>query len=166
MMAVPSLPCWVDILAFALDDRLYAFPAEHVRQVVQMVAISPLPGAPAVIEGVVNVRGTIVPVFDLRGRFGLPALAIDPAQHLVILDAGSRPAAVRVDSAEDFLSIPDADITRNAELSERGIEIAGRENLAGIAATSDGTTIIYDLTAFLSGSEAGTLDEALAHPRG
>jgi purine-binding chemotaxis protein CheW len=154
----------VDILTFELDNRRHAFRADDVVQVVQMVEISPLPGAPAVIEGIVNVRGSIVPVFNLRARLGLPARPIDPAQHLVILASGARSSAVRVDAADDFISILDADIT--VSLSDSGVSQAGSRHLAGIAATPDGTTIIYDLAAFLSQSETETLDQALATASG
>jgi purine-binding chemotaxis protein CheW len=154
----------LDILTFELDDRLHAFRADDVVQVVQMVEISPLPGAPDIIEGIVNVRGTIVPVFDLRARLGLPARAIDPAQHLVILATGKRSSAVRVDAADDFVSIPDSDIA--ASLADSGVNGAGSRHVAGIAATPDGTTVIYDLTAFLSQSEIDTLDGALATANG
>jgi purine-binding chemotaxis protein CheW len=150
----------VDILTFELDNRLHAFRADDVVQIVQMVEISPLPGAPAVIEGIVNVRGTIVPVFDLRARLGLPARAIDPAQHLVILATGARSSAVRVDAADDFVSIPDSDIAPS--LANSGVKEAGSRHVAGVAATPDGTTVIYDLAAFLSQSETDTLDDALA----
>jgi purine-binding chemotaxis protein CheW len=154
----------VDILTFELDNRLHAFRADDVVQIVQMVEISPLPGAPAVIEGIVNVRGTIVPVFDLRARLGLPARAIDPAQHLVILASGARSSAVRVDAADDFVSIPDSGIA--ASLADSGVKGAGSRHIAGVAATPDGTTVIYDLAAFLSQSETDTLDAALATANG
>jgi purine-binding chemotaxis protein CheW len=154
----------MDILTFELDSRRHGFRADHVVQVVQMVEISPLPGAPAVIEGIVNVRGTIVPVFDLRARLGLPARAIDPAQHLVILSTGARSSAVRVDAAEDVVTIPDADVA--VSLEDSGIGGTGSPHVAGIAVTADGTTIIYDLAAFLSQSEAERLDDALATTNG
>jgi purine-binding chemotaxis protein CheW len=154
----------VDILTFELDNRRHAFRADDVVQVVQMVEIAPLPGAPAVIEGIVNVRGTIVPVFDLRSRLGLPTRAIDAAQHLVILASGARSSAVRVDVAEDFVTIPDTDIA--VSLADSGVSEAGSRHVAGIAATPDGTTIIYDLAAFLSQSESLALDNALATARG
>ena len=151
----------MDILTFELDSRRHAFRADHVVQVVQMVEISALPGAPAVIEGVVNVRGTIVPVFDIRARLGLPPRAIHPAQHLVILSSGKRSSAIRVDTTQDFVTISDADITKSALLAESGIEGAGPRHVAGIAATADGTTIIYDVAAFLSRPESEALDQAL-----
>ncbi len=152
----------MDILTFELDGQRYAFPADKIVQVVQMVAVSPLPGAPPVVEGVVNVRGKVVPVFDLRSRFGLPPRTIHPSQHLIILSGSPRLAAVRVDAAEDFISLPDAQITPAAPLSEAGIAASATRHVAGIAATEDGTTVIYDLSAFLSLSESSTLDAALA----
>jgi len=154
----------LDVLTFELDDRLHAFRAGDVIQVVQMVEISPLPGAPAVIEGIVNVRGTIVPVFDLRARLGLPAREIDPAQHLVILATGARPSAVRVDAADDFVSISDDDIA--VSLEDAGIGGARPRHVSGVAATADGTTVIYDLAAFLSQSESEKLDDALTTASG
>ena len=153
----------MDILTFEIDGRRHAFRAADVVQVVQMVEIAPLPGAPAIIEGIVNLRGSIVPVFDLRARLGVPARPIDPAQHLVILASGPRSSAVRVDVAEDFVSIPDADIA--VSLADSGVQASSR-HVAGIAATPDGTTIIYDLAAFLSQSESETLDNALSRASG
>ena len=152
----------MDILTFELDGQRYAFPTDRVVQVVRMVAVSPLPGAPPVVEGVVNVRGKVVPVFDLRGRLGLPARPIDPGQHLVILNGSPRLAAVRVDAVEDFISLPDAQVTPGAPLSEAGIASSATRHLAGIAATEDGTMVIFDLAAFLSLSESSSLDAALA----
>jgi len=153
----------MDILTFELDSRRHAFRADDVVQVVQMVEVAPLPGAPAIIEGIVNVRGTIVPVFDLRSRLGLPARPIDPDQHLVILATGTRSSAVRVDAAEDFVSISDAEIA--VSLVDSGVGASPR-HVAGVAATADGTTIIYDLAAFLSPSETETLDDALSRASG
>lgn len=156
----------MDILTFELDSRCYAFPAEHVVQVVQMVAISPLPGAPPVVEGVVNVRGTVVPVLDLRGRLGLPARPLEPAQNLIILAVDGRQAAVRVDAAEDVVAIPDSTIKGMDELSDAGSGASSTRHVTGIAATDDGTMIIYDLAGFLSRSEAESLDTALVSASG
>ena len=151
----------MDILTFALDSQPYAFRADHVVQVVQVVAIAPLAGAPPGVEGVVNVRGTMIPVFDLRGRFGLPERPIDPAQHLVILKIGARSAAVRVDSAEDFISIPDSDVTAPGALAEGAMGDAHSPYAAGVAVTPGGTMVIYDLAAFLTPSESLALEQAM-----
>lgn len=156
----------MDLLTFGLDRARFAFPADGVVQVVQMVEISPLPGAPAVVEGVVNVRGIMTPVLDLRGRLGLPARPIDPGQHLVILRTGPRTAAVRVDAVDEFVSIPDSDVTPGGRLAEFGIGGLNSPYVGGVAAMPDGTTVIYDLATFLSLSESSSIDAALASSDG
>jgi len=125
-----------------------------------MVAVTPLPGAPAVVEGVVDVHGTIVPVFDLRARAGLPSRAVDPSQHLVLLRGIDRTVAVRVDDASDFVEVPDANITEMAGLAGSGVG-AGLQHIRGVASTLDGTVVIHDLRDFLSLSESAALETAL-----
>lgn len=152
----------MDILFFELEGQRYGLPAVRVRQVVRMVAIAPLPRAPRAIEGVVNIRGEIVPVFDLRARFSLPARAPDPAEHLIFLTAGERAVAIRVDSADSLESIPDEDVTAASALaaSVGGPDTA--RHVGGVAATIDGAIVIYDLDRFLSTEESAALDGALA----
>ncbi len=62
----------MDVLVFELADAKHALPMENVREVVRAVAVTPLPNAPSVIEGIINVRGTVTAVLSLRGRFDYP----------------------------------------------------------------------------------------------
>ena len=78
----PSLAC----LPFFLDDRTFALPLEMVERVTRMVAVTPLPGAPAVVRGVIDVAGDFVPVVDPRVRFGLHPVRLLPYQQLVIAE--------------------------------------------------------------------------------
>jgi purine-binding chemotaxis protein CheW len=142
-----------EYVVFALDDGAFAVAARDVREIVFAVRAAPLPGAPDVVEGLVNVRGTLAPVFDLRKRFGLPPRAIDPSDHLVLATAGGRLVAFRADRVVDF-----------ARFAPETIEAAivdGVEHVAGVAKTPEGLVLIHDLTAFLSASESDSLDEAM-----
>jgi purine-binding chemotaxis protein CheW len=152
----------VDTLLFELEGQRYGLPAERVREIVRMVAINALPGAPDAVEGVVNVRGEIVPVYDLRSRFGLPARPVDPSEHLVLLVSSGRSAAIRVDAAESLETIEDGAFTPLTALPES----AQTRHVAGVAATADGVLVIRDLDAFLSPSEASALENALSSARG
>ena len=68
-----------EVLVFEVEGQRYGLPTADVRELVRAVTITPLPNAPAVIEGVVNVRGRVLPVLDMRARFRLPArLSIRP----------------------------------------------------------------------------------------
>lgn len=152
----------MDTLLFELEGQRYGLPAERVREIVRMVAISALPGAPDAVEGVVNVRGEIVPVYDLRGRFGLPARAVDPAEHMVLLTSAGRAAAIRVDAAESLETIEDSAFTPVSALPDS----THTRHVAGVAATADGLLVIRDLDAFLSSSESAALENALSSARG
>ena len=152
----------MDILLFELEGQRYGLPAERVREVVRMVAIADLPRAPRAIEGVVNVRGEIVPVYDLRARFELPARAPDPGEHLIVLTAGAGPVAIRVDVAESLESVPDADVTPSSSLAASVGGVATARHVSGVAAMPDGVLVIYDLDSFLSIEESAMLDGALA----
>jgi len=141
-------------LAFEVADRRVALPAEAIQEVVRAVAISRLPKAPPVVEGVINVRGTLVPALDIRARFRLPPEPLDPGQHLIIARAGSRTVALRVDRAVALVTVDEAAIAP-------GSVVPGAEHVAGIARLPDGVLVIHDLERFLSLDEAGQLDEAV-----
>lgn len=143
------------LLFFALDDRRFAVDAHDVVEVVRAVAITPLPGAPAVVEGVVDVRGAALPVFDLRRRFGLAARAVDVGDRLVIVKAGRRTVVVRCDNDVFLDDVHDDDID-GGSLGARADAIAGAVHL-------DGDVVFFcDLDAFLQDAEAAALDDALA----
>jgi purine-binding chemotaxis protein CheW len=150
----------VEILVFELTGQRYGIPLRGVREVVRAVAITPLPSAPAVIEGVINVRGALAPVFDLRARFGLPAKPLEPNDHLIIARARSRLIALRVDRAHWMLDVDD-------ELVEDAARVVPQmQHIDGVAKLADGLVLIHDLDTFLSRAEEVALNRALAPPPG
>lgn len=144
------------LLTFEVGGSRYALPARLLHEVVRAVAIAPLPKAPPIVEGVINVRGTVVPMLDIRRRFGLSPAPVAPEQHLLIAQAGSRVVALRVDRAVDLVSVDEAAIESAARA------VPGVEYVAGIATLPDGLLVIHDLERFLSLEEAGQVDAAMA----
>lgn len=140
----------VGLVVFALGGQSFALLARDVRELVRAVAVTPLPKAPPIIEGVINARGRIVPVLDVRARFGLPAKPLEPSDHMIVADAGSRVVALRADRATDLVQVAHKDI----ETAE------AMPYVAGIAKLPDGIVVIHDLRTFLSASEAAELDAA------
>src|SRR4051812_1235973 len=86
-------------LTFELAGQRYGLPSSDVQELIRVVTLTPLPGAPSIVEGAINLRGRVVPVFDIRTRFRLPAKAPEPSDHLIVAWAGERLAAIRVDQA-------------------------------------------------------------------
>jgi purine-binding chemotaxis protein CheW len=147
-----------EVLVFEVGGQRYALPTADVRELVRAVAITPLPGAPAVIEGVVDVRGCVLAVLDVRARFRLPPKALDPSDHFIVASAGPRGVILRVDRATHLALVDEASVQLPETLGP------GAAYLAGVARLEDGLVLIHDLTTFLSAAEAASLDEALRPP--
>lgn len=156
----PSQAMWpsseaLSLLAFLLAGKRFALSAADVREIVRAVAIAPLPKAPAIVEGVINVRGKIVPVLDIRGRFGLAPKPVHPDEHFIIAGAAGRVVALRVDRAAELVSVS-AEAIEPASSSTPGVEY-----VMGVARLPDGLLVIHDLAAFLSLDEGRALDSAM-----
>ena len=106
----PSRPARARSSSSRWEARGTAFPTADVRELVRAVAITPLPNAPAVIEGVVNVRGRVLPVLDVRARFRLPAKPLDPSDHFIVASAGPRGVILRVDRATHLALVDEASV--------------------------------------------------------
>lgn len=124
------------------------------------MAVAPLPRAPPIVEGVINVRGALVPVLDIRQRFGIPPHPLTLDQHLIIARSGPRVVALRVDRALDLVEVDESAIESAATLTP------GAEYVTGIARLPDGVLVIHDLERFLSLDEARGVDAAVAERTG
>lgn len=146
----------LDLLTFSLDGERCALLASAVREVVRAALPTRLPKAPPIVSGVLNVRGELVPVLDIRQRFGLSRRTIDPDDYIVVARAGGRVVAFAVERALDLVQVPATEIHAATEIA------AGTKHVAGIVRLSDGLLVIYDLHGFLSVNEALVLDRSLA----
>jgi purine-binding chemotaxis protein CheW len=145
----------VRLLTFELDAQRFGLPMADVREVVRVAAFVPLPKAPQVIEGVLNFRGSAVPVLDIRARFGLPSRAVRTSDHLVVARAGDRTAAIRVDRVADLIEAAAKDIEDVAAVTP------ARGYVSGVLKLPGDLILIHDLATFLSAAEAADLDRAL-----
>lgn len=144
----------MDILTFVLDGRRYGLPVARVREIARLVALTPIPNAPATVEGVIDAHGEITPVYDVRRRFGIPPRPVGVDQFLIVLNATHRLVAIRVDDALDVVSAPSVDMNAAARFG-------ASQGIQGVAAMPDGLTVIYDLDAFLTLAEEQQLERAL-----
>jgi purine-binding chemotaxis protein CheW len=144
------------VLLVTVEGQRYALPLEDVRELVRAARLTPLPRAPAVVEGLLNLRGELLPVLDLRRRFRLPPRPLSSSDHLVIAQAGARRVALRVDRAEGLLPV------EPRLLDTSPAELPGVGYVAGALKLPDGLVLLHDLRTFLSEAEALALEEALA----
>src|SRR5947207_2973246 len=99
-----------EILIFEVGGQRFGLPVADVQEIVRAVPLLQLPGTPVGIEGVINVRGSVVPVLDIRRQFHLPARPLEYTDHLVIARVTDRLVALRVDRATDLIRLPSADV--------------------------------------------------------
>ena len=143
-------------LLFTIDSANYAVSADAVVEMVRAVAVVPLPGAPAAVAGIIDVRGSVVPVFDMRMRFGAPTSPVSPEDHFILIRAGGRTVALHVDNVVDLIEI-DTNAIANASA-----QLPSTRYIAGAALLPDGMVLIHDVDTFLSSAENETLETALA----
>ena len=146
----------VAVIVFELNEHRYALPLTDVREVLAIPTIVPLPKAPSIVEGVVNIRGVVVPVMDIRTRFRLPTRPPHPADHLLVARAGARLVALRVDRVLGLELMDPHDTQDAATITAR------TEYLVGVVRQRDGLVMLHDLGTFLADAEANDLDDAMA----
>jgi len=143
------------LVVFTLDGQRYALPASAVERVLAMAALSPLPQAPAIALGVINVHGRVLPVLDIRRRFGLPDRAYGLTAQLLVARTQRRTVVLPVDAVLEVTEVaPQAIIAPDTILPGIG-------HLAGIVALPGGLLFIHDLDGFLSLDEEQELTQAL-----
>ena len=152
---IHSLQSFKQLVIFTLDNALYALPLNTVIQVIHAIAIIKLPKAPEIILGIINVRGLIVPVVDLRKRFSLQKKEIGLNDHLIIADSGKRTIAFLVDEVAGIKDVNPEQIVSTTK------SLPYARHIRGVAKIQDETILIYDLEQFLSLDEEIELEEAL-----
>jgi purine-binding chemotaxis protein CheW len=143
------------LVVFELEERRFAVPLEAADRVLPMVAITPLPGAPPVIRGVINVHGLLLPVADPRMRLGLPVREVRLGDRLLVVKTPRRVIALIVDEVQGVLEADDRDVVS----VDRILPAAGA--IAGIAKLPDGLILIQDMDRFLSIGEETALGAVL-----
>ncbi|MBW3589785.1 MAG: chemotaxis protein CheW [Actinobacteria bacterium] len=145
-----SKPILSAIVIFRLGEDRYALDVEVVMEVVRMVAIAPIPEAPPWLSGVVDFRGRVVPVIDLRVRLGLPERTRDPNTPIVLARTETGPVGLIVDEMETVATV-------SSDSIEPPDEMAGSAHaVSGVVRLGHGLILLLDLSDLLtdlSGSE-------------
>jgi purine-binding chemotaxis protein CheW len=100
----------LSILTFQLDKQLYGLPVVEVAQIIEMVALTHLPEAPFAIQGLINLRGKIVGVMDLRLRFGLPFKPYQLHTPIILINLKQQMLGLIVDDVEAVVEVSSTDL--------------------------------------------------------
>jgi len=93
------------VIVFALAGEQYGIEGDKVRTIERMMPITRVPKTPAFVKGVINLRGVVIPVIDLRGRFGLPETEATDTSRIIIVQVNDLEVGFIVDAANDVIDI-------------------------------------------------------------
>ena len=150
----------IQLACFNLGDKLFAVDIMRIREILVPQKLSPLPCASELLEGVINLRGAVIPVMNLRKRFGVPAVDGTSAGKLLIVSLARQLLALVVDDVMEVISVPVADITPPIQ----EVPGAGIEFILGVCLSNDRVFMILDIDALL-GSH-GTIQTAVSADSG
>ena len=128
-------------LTFRLDGQEYGISILKVQEIKGWDKMTPIPNSPPYVKGVLNLRGVIVPVFDLRLRFGLPETVRDAFTVIIVVNIGGRMAGIVVDAVSDVINV-------SLEQQCAAPEYEGQQNrefIKGLAQVEDKLLILLDI---------------------
>jgi purine-binding chemotaxis protein CheW len=155
----------LQLVGFRIGRETFGLPIEIVREIVRVPEITSVPNAPDYIEGVINLRGRIIPIVDLRKRFGEKTFAPHKTNRIVVVEIDTRAIGLLVNSASEVLRIPPSEIEEPHNVFKEG-ELS---YITGVGKLKGRLVMMLDLRKILQRGELKRLEEAaeaLAEPVG
>ncbi len=142
-------------LTFQLGEEEYGIEIRHVTEVVGLQKITAVPDMPEFIRGVVNLRGQVIPVMDVRARFRMMARDYDDRTCVIVVSIKGTPIGLVVDEVQEVLDLPEKSIEPPPKIS-----LEDSSNfIQGLGKTGDDVKILLDVNKLLYEEELGLIDE-------
>jgi purine-binding chemotaxis protein CheW len=147
------------VVCVVADER-YGIQVDRVHEIIRLPAITALPGADLAFSGVINLRGRVIPVMDLRLQLGLPAAPPTRLSRIVVADTDGAQIGLVVDAVNEVVRIQASAIEATPALTAT----AAAEHLTGIARMTDGLIILLDLERLLASLTTNVVDATEPEP--
>ena len=151
-----------EVLVFILGAEEYGVDILKVQEIRGYEKVTPIPSAPAYLKGIVNLRGVIVPLVDMRVRFGLADPRYDSTTVVVILRVAGRIIGLVVDAVSDVVHLAPSDVKEAPGLGS----VVDSSFLAGLATRDDRMILLLDIEKLLSSGEMNLLAQVAQAARG
>ena len=143
----------LQLVGFRIDVKQYAVDIGRVIEIIYYKTATPLPQSPAFIEGVVDLRGIVIPVLDLKKRLRLPSTSTERPHHILIVRVQDKTIGMVVDEVKQVLQIDESQI----QSPQKILKGAASKHLQGICKLNDQLVFILSLDTLLSGDEQAQL---------
>lgn len=144
----------MQLVTFKLVGETFSLPILDVREVIHMSDVTPVPNAPLFVEGVLNLRGQILPVVDLRKRFSLPPAETTAETRIIVVEIGTSVLGLIVDEVQEILRVSADSVAPPPAIVAKGI---GSEYLRGITYVEDKMVILVDMRRVFSKEEVESM---------
>jgi len=143
------------VLVFSVEGLSIALPLTGVVRVLRAVEVLPLPQAPAIVCGIVNVHGELIPVIDFRKCLGFPGKALSPSDQLLIVRSSKRLLALVIEASYGVTECLPGTFVPICDM------VPCKNHVAGILKSKSGLILVHDLEALLSFDEDRILTESM-----
>lgn len=144
----------IQVACFRLMDDLYAVDIMRINEIIRPQKLTVLPKAPSFIEGVINLRGTVIPVVDLRKRFDMPPRPSNTSTRLLIIRISGQSVGLVVDDVTEVITVPVKDIKPPPSVSD-GMAV---DYLLGVCLSGDVLVMMLDIDKLLTTNEVKALE--------
>ncbi|MCX7708699.1 MAG: chemotaxis protein CheW [Clostridia bacterium] len=141
-------------LTFNLGNEFYGIEIRHVTEIIGLQPITEVPELPEYIRGIVNLRGKIIPVMDVRTRFKKPFREYNDRTCIIVIEVLEISIGLIVDSVSEVLSIPDGDIVPPPDINK-----SGNRYIKGIGKVGTDVKLLLDCDKLLNEEEAECLED-------
>jgi purine-binding chemotaxis protein CheW len=145
----------LQVVGFRIGRETFGLPIAMVREIVRVPEITNVPNAREYIEGVINLRGRIIPVVDLRKRFGDKSVEPSKKNRIIVVEVENRAVGLLVHSASEVLRIPPSEIEAPQDVFQEG----EMNYITGVGKLKGRLVILLDLTRVLQRGELRSLEE-------
>lgn len=140
-----DLTAEIEFVTFYTGEQSFSLDISHVREIRRWSSATPLPHAPPEVLGVMNLRGSVIPIYDLASRFGLGVTVENPRNVVVIVAHDDQTVGLLVESVSEILSVSRDRIQDTPEMRSDST----RQCITGVITVDDGMTRVIDLGAVI-----------------
>lgn len=140
----------IQLVSFSLDNEEYGVDVLKVREIIRMPSITRVPNTPHYVEGVINLRGKVIPIINMRRRFGLCELEYDKQTRIMVMDVEGELMGFIVDAVSEVIRISSSEIQPSPAVVTSGID---QECIAGVINQAERLLVLLDLQKMFSQDE-------------
>lgn len=147
----------IQLVSFRMGEETYGIEITKIREIILMGQITQAPETPHYIRGLINLRSTVIPVIDLRARFGLAEGELTDDSRIMVLNVGSRTIGIVVDAVSEVLRVAGEQVSP----APPTVASLGNEYMTGLVRLEEQLLILLDVERLFGAEEAAAVENAM-----